>query len=406
MTRLEVGATAIVPGGAALARDDDGRVVFVEGALPGERVVAEVVEERKDFRRAVTIDVVDASPERVAPPCGNVALGCGGCGWQHVAVAGQRRLKEEMVADALRRIAKLAADDLPPLRTVELLDAGFRTTVRVAVRDGRPMFHRAGSADLVDATACHVAHPLLLPLLDGDSGDVDYGDASQVVLRASVATGERAALVRPEHLNTSRLRVPVDVQFGRGLLHERIAGRMLQVSIRSFLQSSPQAATALVEQVLAAIERAGPGGIGRMADLYAGVGVFADAVAAATGAAVVAVESDRSSSGDAIDNLAWAGARATVVRSEVGRWRPETHDVPFDLVVADPARPGLGRPGTGTVAAASPRVLVLISCDAASFARDVTLLRDAGYRLTDATLVDAFPHTPHVEIVSVFASAV
>jgi tRNA/tmRNA/rRNA uracil-C5-methylase (TrmA/RlmC/RlmD family) len=104
---VELIPTAMVAGGDALARDANGRVVFVSGALPGERVRAKVVHEKKDFARAVVVEVLDPSPLRVEPPCAHVARGCGGCQWQHVAPEGQRAFKRDIVRDALQRIAKL-----------------------------------------------------------------------------------------------------------------------------------------------------------------------------------------------------------------------------------------------------------------------------------------------------------
>ena len=387
MARLDLHPTAVVPGGDAIARDEDGRVVFVEGAIPGERVVADVTEERRDFRRARTVDVVDASPDRVAPPCPNVALGCGGCGWQHVAVGAQRRLKESLVRDALTRIAKLDADALPAIRTVELDAERFRTTVRVAVRGGRAHFHHARSNELVAAGRCLVAHPLVAEVLD----EGDFGSAREAVVRAGVATGERAALLLPSGARGARL--PADVAID-GAVHERVEGRMLRASMRSFFQSSPAAAGALVREVLGAID----GSALTVADLYAGVGLFAGAVGAAfDGSRVVAVERSRSSVADARVNL--RDVDATVVAAEVARWRTAST---FDVVIADPARPGLGRPGVDAVVRAGPRSVVLVSCDAASFARDVALLAAAGWRLIGSSLVDAFPQTPHVEVVSLF----
>src|SRR5262245_45627846 len=119
--------TGIAAGGDAIAREEDGRVVFVPGALPGERVRVELVEERRDFARARVLDVIDASPARVAPPCPELARGCGGCGWQHVEVGAQRELKTQIITDALRRIGKL--EETPVLPAVELPAEGYRTTV-------------------------------------------------------------------------------------------------------------------------------------------------------------------------------------------------------------------------------------------------------------------------------------
>ena len=372
-------------------------MVFVDGAIPGEVVIAEVVETRNDFRRAVVIDVVEASSDRVAPPCPNVAKGCGGCGWQHVGVARQRALKEDIVRDALVRIAKVAPDALPTIASVGLPSEGFRTTVRVAVEGGRARYHQARSPGLVDATGCLIAHPLLLDLIDGGC----FGDAEEAVIRVGVASGERAVLLRP---SARGARLPADVSVVdatakpgpmQGVVRERVRERDLAVSIRSFFQSSPLAAEALVGEVLRALGGTAEG-VATFADLYAGVGLFAGAVAEAFGAIGVAVERSRSAVADARQNLADVDVR--IVPSEVGRWRAER----VDAVIADPARPGLGKPGAAAVARSDAGLVVLISCDPASFARDVRLLRDARLELEAVSLVDAFPHTPHMEVVSTF----
>ena len=368
--------------------------MFITGALPGERVLVEVDEERRDFARAHVVELVDEpSPDRVAPPCANVAAGCGGCGWQHVALDGQVRLKEAIVADALRRLAHIDGDAMPPISTIAASAGGYRTTLRLAVRDGRAAFHERRGPRLVDASGCLVAHPLLAPLLDAG-----FGHAREVTLRASVATGERVAWCRP----TARgVELPPDVvvvddraaRRGQGAITEEVAGRRFRISPASFFQSGPAAASALAAAVLDAV----PPGVTQVADLYTGVGLFAAVVGAATGASVEAVEMDPSAVADAKVNL--ADLDATVVLGEVREWSPSDS---VDLVVADPARPGLAAPGVGAVARSGAARLVLVSCDPASLARDTRLLAAAGYRLDRVTLVDAFPHTPHVEAVAVY----
>jgi len=124
---------------------------------------------------------------------------------------------------------------------------------------------------------------------------------------------------------------------------------------------------------------------------------------AAAGASVVAIESDQPAVADARVNLADLDAR--VVPTEVGRWRPGKGGRPADVMVADPSRTGLGRPGVQAVGASRAGRLVLVSCDPASLARDVVLLGDAGYHLAGVTLVDSFPHTFHVETVARFDRA-
>src|SRR5258708_22525211 len=129
--RVELAPTGVAAGGDAIARGDDGRIVFVTGALPGERVRVELVEQRHDFARGRVVDVLEASPSRVVPPCPELARGCGGCAWQHVEVGAQRTFKADIVTDALRRIAKL--DHVPLVATIQLPAQRYRTTVRAAV---------------------------------------------------------------------------------------------------------------------------------------------------------------------------------------------------------------------------------------------------------------------------------
>jgi 23S rRNA (uracil1939-C5)-methyltransferase len=390
---LELAATTMAAGGAALAREPNGRVVFVDGALPGERVRARVTGVKKDFARAVAIEILDASPDRVSPPCPALAAGCGGCTWQHVSVEGQARLKAEVVVDALRRIAKLA--DPPVPEHVPMPGPALRTTARLAVApDGRAGHRPRSGAGAVPTDACLAAHPLLEELIVAGR----YKGAREVFLRVAVATSERVVLV-------DRAAAAVDVPAGVRVfqegdadlaeVHEEVAGRRFRVSAGSFFQSGPAVAEVLAAAASAAVGDALPDG-GVLVDAYAGVGLFASVLGAQRRMRIVAVESDASAVADARVNL--ADLDAEVVASEVARWHPRTADV----VVADPARSGLGRPGVAALAATGAPRLVLVSCDPASLARDTVLLGEAGYDLRSVRLVDAFPHTFHVETVSRF----
>lgn len=395
--------TAMAAGGDALARGDDGRVVFVEGALPGERVRVRLTETRRDYARGVAVEILEPSPDRVVPPCPTLARGCGGCTWQHVDPEAQGRLKAAIVLDALRRIAHLA--DPPVPRPVAVPGTALRTTARLAVSPaGRPGHRPRRSAPgshgpdtAIETDTCLAAHPLLEELVV----DGRFPGAGEVILRVGVASGER--LVRVDG-RASVVEVPGDVTVVRegtrplAYVHEEVAGRRFRVSPDSFFQPGPVAAAALV----AAVSEAAAGALGpgkHLVDAYAGTGLFGSVLGAASGARVTAVESGRAAVADARSNLADLDAR--VVAVEVGRWQA-ARSGRADLVVADPARSGLGRPGVTALAAAGAPRLVLVSCDPASLARDTVLLGDAGYRLTSVALVDAFPHTFHVEAVARF----
>jgi 23S rRNA (uracil1939-C5)-methyltransferase len=377
---VELTATRIVAGGDALARADDGRVALIDGALPGERVRIEVTADKADMLRGRVVEILEASPARVEPPCVHARAGCGGCGWQHVATETQPQLKLDIIRDALNRIAHISE---PPLGEPVLLPSeGFRTTVRALVVDGKPAFRKHQSHDPVMIDSCLVAHPAIDELLR----EGKFGRATEVTLRVGAGTGERAALAEPAEIVMD---LPPDVMRGKNaMVHEVIDGFTMRVSINSFFQSRTDGAAALARLVR---EATGPDRV--IADLYCGVGLFA--VTADRPKRVVAVERGRSAVADAKHNLKRRDAR--IVRSDVGKWLGNK----VDVVVADPSRAGLGRDGARAVLACDPERVVLVSCDAAALARDVGLLVGADFNLTSVTLVDLFAHTPHVECVTV-----
>jgi 23S rRNA (uracil1939-C5)-methyltransferase len=379
---LELVPSAMVAGGSALARDDEGRIVFVDGALPGERVGVEIETEHRGYRTARLIEVLEQSPDRVEPPCPELARGCGACQWQHISVEAQRALKRDVVVDALKRIGKIEGVEIRP--TVELPPWSYRTTVRAIVTNGRAGFRRARSHDAVAVDSCMVVHPRLLPLIT----DARYPKADEVLLRCGSRTGERLALPSPRRRAAE---LPDDVR--SDYVHELAAGRRWRISAESFFQSRADGVDELANIVRDAADELGAPTTAL--DLYCGVGLFAG-VLAERGWSVTAVESSRNAVDDARANL--RALDASVVAADVTKWATGA----ADLVVADPSRRGLGRAGVFVVNASRARRLVLVSCDAASLGRDVALLRDAGFEPTRLTLVDMFPHTFHVEVVTVF----
>ncbi len=267
----------LVAGGEGLARRVDQPVVFVRGALPGERIRARVVQRHRGWERAALTEVVHPSPTRVSPPCPAVAAGCGGCDLQHVDPSAQAALKATTVVDGLVRLGGI---DDPQVTVGPALPAsGFRTTVRAAVVDGRAGFRRLRSHEVICPDHCLVAHPLADRILTGG----DFGDAREVTIRVGAATGERLVVVSP---SAQGVTVPDD---GSGMLsvvgedelaagrrawfHEEVAGRRWRISAHSFFQTRADGAAALVDAVRTAVgpELAGA----RLVDAYCGVGLLA-----------------------------------------------------------------------------------------------------------------------------------
>lgn len=388
---MELTPVKIVAGGDALARDADGRVVMIEGAIPGERVKVEITTAKKSFARARIIEVLDASPDRTTPPCRHVMAGCGGCEWQHVTPAAQRRFRREIVVDALTRLAKLPNADALVGEPQILPDEDFRTSVRVLIRKGRPAFRRASSHDPVPVDSCVVAHPLLDELIR----DAYFEGVTEAELRCGTRTGERLVIAYP---TTRYLTLPDNVVGigadeleggGNAVFVEHAAGRRWRISATSFFQTRTDGADVLAETVAAAV----PEDAARVVDLFSGVGLFA-ATVARKGRHVTAVEGNPVAVRDAKHNV--SGLDVKVVRGDVGRWDP----IDADVVIADPSRAGLGAGVVDRIARTQAGRVILVACDAASLGRDVGLLHAAGYTLTAVTPIDLFPHTSHIEVVA------
>jgi tRNA/tmRNA/rRNA uracil-C5-methylase (TrmA/RlmC/RlmD family) len=404
---FEVTVGPVAHGGHCVARHE-GRVVFVRHALPGERVVVRVTEDRHPgFCRADAVEVLEASPDRVVRPCPYSGPGlCGGCDWQHVAPAAQRELKAAVVREQLARLAGLPDVDL----TVEELPGGplrWRSRARFAVdRSGAAGLRRHRSHDVVVLDDCPItvesgARAVLGQRWPG-AGAVDVSVDST----GAVTT---TRLDRRGHPTSSRVVRPGgDLPEAPSERAERHAGgRDWEVEGTGFWQVHPAAADALVDAVAGLAEvRAGE----TVLDLYAGVGLFGGALAPAAGpdGRVVCVESDEAACAAADANLAGL-PQAEVWQGEVdaeglGELLAGLGGAP-DVVVLDPPRAGAGPAVSRLLAATGARAVVYVACDPAALARDVAAFAGAGYRLAAVRGFDAFPMTAHVECVALLVPA-
>ncbi len=385
MIRVEIDGVAA--GGEGVGRVG-GKVVFVAGAIPGDVVDAETVVDRGRWARAEARRLVEPSIHRIAPRCRHVGV-CGGCDWQMVPREVQARWKADMVRGQLRHLGGLQD---PPLGGVELVgdDFGYRNRIDLRSLSGRPAFHRAGSRELVALEECSIAVPAIQEVL---SRVGELGAVRRLTLRAGVETGELAAFVtgRPPPGASTRWGIPVH-RGDRGHLHEEVAGRRFRITGRAFFQVNTAGAERLCELVADAV-----GSGRRMLDLYAGGGLFA-LTAGGRFETVTAVERDRRAVADLLHN---AGGGVEVVTAPAAAATARL-DGDWDAVVVDPPRGGLEREVADALAAWRPPVLVYVSCDPASLARDVRRLVDAGMTLEEVRIVDMFPQTWHVETVARF----
>jgi len=366
-------------------------VVFVRHALPDEQVVVEITEgdDQSKFLRGDAVEIVEASPDRVEPPCpfSGPHL-CGGCDFQHVSVGRQRELKAFVVREQLQRLAGL---DVPVV--VEPVPGdddglGWRTRVQYAVDDGGSAgLRKHRSHQVVRLDVCRIAHPQLPPVTTEDWSGADSVEAIWS------NTGEQLRLVTAD----GEL-----FRDGPKVLHEKANGRAWQVTGSGFWQLHPGAAEALVPAVLEGVA-ARPGE--RALDLYSGVGLFAAALAEAVGpcGSVLGVESDELAAGDAARNLADLPQAETRVERVDRALRGDLLLDGADIVVLDPPRTGAKREVVEGIVRQRPRVVAYVACEPASLARDVAIFAEHGYRLTDLRALDLFPMTHHVECVAILS---
>lgn len=359
---------AMAPGGEAIGRHE-GMVVFAAGGLPGEVVDVELSERRRNFARGRVVHILQAAPERVAPPCPLVER-CGGCTWQHVAYDAQVRFKTEIVREQLARIGKLPDAEVRPCVPSPQAYA-YRSRARVARgRLGSWGFRAASSHDVVPVVHC----PVLTPELDAG-------------LAALAARGPAGG-------------APADMEIGlradAGFL--TVGEISYRVGPESFFQANLPVAAQLMEMVLAALDL---GGHERVLDLYCGVGLFTVPLARRA-RHVLGVEADSHAVADALHNLAPHSA-GTVLQAPVVQalHQPVVAEEPWDAVVLDPPRAGAGPEVTAALLDLGAPRLVYVSCDPATLARDLRALVDGGYRLRYVQPFDMFPQTHHVEAVAV-----
>ena len=405
--RMELVAGAIAAGGGCVARAEDGRVVFVRHALPGERVVAEVTSENTSFLRADALEVLEPSLHRVERPCALAGPGrCGGCDWQHVSLPAQRELKQALVAEQLRRLAGIDVSVVIEEVAGAPDGLGWRTRVRFAVdRTGQVGLHRHRSHDIEPVSRC----PLATDEVNGVGvGATRWRGAHHVEVTASpdggkalvsVETGRRALADAPTVdaglvVNGRTRRRPDRV-------HVKVGAHRFGVSAGVFWQIHPGAAAVLTDTVLAGLAPR-PGE--RVADLFAGAGLFTVPLAHAVGpqGSVVAVERSGRACADAVHN-AEGLHHVAIVRSEVDPGLVNDGLGSPDLVVLDPAREGAGRAVMAALVTLvpAPRAVAYVSCDPASFARDLRVALDAGWTMDSLRGFDLFPMTEHVELVAI-----
>jgi tRNA/tmRNA/rRNA uracil-C5-methylase (TrmA/RlmC/RlmD family) len=376
-------------GGSCVARED-GRVVFVRYALPGELVRARVTSQRGSYWHADAVEVLEASDDRIDPLCpvaGPDGAGC--CDLAFADPAAARFMKGQVVGNQLARLGdyqwKGAAE---PVGTSGPL--GWRTRLQLDVgADGRAGLHRYHSTELVTDLRCAQLPAGMVNGLEGPRWRA--GDRLHVVIDDD---GRRHVVT------TTRGEREPTVVVGDRKMVQRVGQRVWRLPVTAFWQSHRDAAgvySALIRQW--AVQATEPGAR-RAWDLYGGAGLFAAALAEVVGPGgrVHTVDTARGASAAARAALADLAAVTVVSGSVRGFLAGQSGSA--DVAVLDPPRAGAGRAVIDLLARAAVPRIIHIGCEAASFARDIGLYRGHGYQVESIRVFDAFPLTHHVECVA------
>ncbi|MBA3639641.1 MAG: TRAM domain-containing protein [Acidobacteriota bacterium] len=406
-------------GGRMIARHD-GEVLLVAGAIPGERVAALVTRAEKRVAFADTVRVIEGSSDR-RQPSGDP--GCGGSLYSHIAYPRQVQLKSEIIRDAYTRIGRIPVEG--EIDVVPSTERGYRMRARFHVRDGRPGFYREGTRERCDARQ---TAQLLDASIDAVEDAVAALQAQGIATIAVELSENMAADQRALHLDIRAARPSADA-FDRAIaaaglvgltarttesvfysagdpivsdpLAALTAGRTTDGWLRrhpqSFFQGNRALLPALTTAVLDSVQP------GATVDLYAGVGLFAVALAASGHTGITAVEGDPGSGKDLIRNAVPFYDQLRVARSSVELFLARPFTDPVANMVIDPPRTGLSKEAGDAIARSGAARIVYVSCDPPTMARDARRLIDGGYRLVSLRGFDLFPNTPHVETLGVFA---
>ncbi len=407
---LEIGALSHGPDGVAR---HEGRVVFVPGTVPGDRVYARVVEERPRWARAEVVRRCDAGAARREAPCAWVDA-CGGCAWQHVDYAAQLAAKAANVHAALARIGGITgATELPILAAPD--EWRYRHRIRLHVGPGGTIgYRRHRSHEIVAIDDCVIADAAItaaLPLVR-DAVPRIGTRLRDVELIANGRSGVVVAMTATERLAPGDDHVIERfITPGTPIVGVHLAGRGSQRTVgdvRVFVM--PDDATTIVQRpgtfsqvhpaanrvLVASVKRLVGGG--RVLDLFCGAGNLSLPLARA-GSDVLGVDANPAAIADARTSADAGGiASARFELAPALRFLSQQGLAGADLVVLDPPRSGAAAE-VAQLTRLRPRRIVYVACDPATLARDTGTLRRNGYEIGQVQPIDLFPQTPHVETV-------
>jgi 23S rRNA (uracil1939-C5)-methyltransferase len=426
--QLEVEIDSLAFGGRGLARAD-GLVVFVAGALPGDRVRVEITKAKKRFAEARTVELLSPGADRIADRCTHGGEPCPGAPWQGLDYERQLAEKSNQVEEALRRIGQLDGFELEQIEpAVEQWRYRNKLEYSFGDHDGEPIlgFHARGRWDLiVDVDDCQLASERGNAVRNAvrdwarleSVPPYDSSERTGVLRNLIVREGWRTGQIQTR-LVTSAARFPkppVDLHtaiegdsggtdgptgvLGSERLREELFDLKLEMSHGAFFQTN----TEMAERLYAiAAEFAGLSGNERLFDLYCGIGTIGLTMAKRAGevwgleiVAEAIADAERNAEQNKIENAHFmAGSARTGVRPLI-----EQAGKP-DVVIIDPPRAGLSQKIVRRVLECEAKKIVYVSCNPTTLAPNAAQMVEAGYKLRRVKPVDMFPQTPHIECVA------
>jgi tRNA/tmRNA/rRNA uracil-C5-methylase (TrmA/RlmC/RlmD family) len=381
---LELTIEKVAHGGVFVARHES-RVVFVSGAIPGEKVLAKVFEDKGgSFARAEVISVLEPSEDRVQH-FWKKSVSAGGAEFGHIAIQRQRSLKEEVLREGLKRFAEIDADVI--VQSIDEDESGlaYRTRVQLHVsKEGIAGPYRERSHEVVKVSTLPLAVPEIQEL-------GIHLKNWQNVKKISIAAS-----------NTGGLQWLVDKKVrGDSVLTEIVHGRSLRLSPGAFWQVHKNAPKALADEVIKLTSNVGFNPIADNLDLYGGVGLFSAVLANSFGldSKITSVEASQQATADAKANLFDLKNFEAVNASTLGYLQKLAKLASGSTVILDPPRSGAGREVIAELVRLAPEHIVYVACDPIALARDLKDLLAAGYKMLNISAFDLFPHTHHFETV-------
>jgi 23S rRNA (uracil1939-C5)-methyltransferase len=405
---MNITLSSLTYGGDSIGRLPDGRAVFVPFALPCETVSIELIEEKRGHARARLLEILTPSPQRITPKCTHFSE-CGGCHYQLLSYADQLAAKTAILSEQLQRIGGLAD---PPVRPAiaSLEPFNYRNHIQFHLSpEGKLGYYRAQTNTVLPIRECHLPEAplnILWPQLDFEA----LPEIERVGLRMGV--NEDFQLILESHdpqtpefsvedLTLSAVHLSpagAIVLAGSEAVYMEVLGRAYRVSAGSFFQVNTRMAEAMVQHILETLPKyTSLSEQSTLIDCYCGVGLFSAFLAPQVGR-LVGIEASPSACEDFVENLDEFD-NVELYEAPVEMILPQL-DVRPGIILLDPPRAGLDRHALEAVLTLAASLLVYVSCDPATLARDAKRLAAGGYHLEQITPFDLFPQTYHIESIS------